>query len=416
MQYFELFIVALWDIIVEMSPYLLLGFLIAGVLHAFIPGGKMNKWIGRSDTKSVLNAALLGIPMPLCSCGVIPTGISFYKQGAAKGPTLSFLVSTPQTGVDSIFVTYALLGLPLAIIRPIIALVAGMISGLAGNWFSSDKTVEVRDSQMLPQQKSGLLGKTKKALHYGFVILMQDIAKTLAIGLIGAAVIAVIVPENFFIADWTSEGLNLIIVLLASIPLYVCATASVPIAAVLMGKGLSAGAAIVFLMAGPATNLATISVIGKVMGKKSLFIYLGSIMVVAIASGLLINQLAPSNWFDFSDLNTPGHSEHLLPHWLHLASAVFFILLLVYAQWERHHPHESKEGSEAAKTIIVKNMECNHCKIAIERELQSIPGVTQISADVSKHHVSLQGIDIDLKLVEKSIIGIGYDYGGEVAD
>jgi uncharacterized membrane protein YraQ (UPF0718 family) len=127
------YLVALWDLTLEMSPYLLLGFLIAGVLYIYFPKDKVTRYLGKNNFRSTLNAALIGVPLPLCSCGVIPTGISFYKNGASKGSSVSFLISTPQTGVDSILATYALLGLPLAIIRPIIALITGVLGGLVTN-------------------------------------------------------------------------------------------------------------------------------------------------------------------------------------------------------------------------------------------------------------------------------------------
>ena len=183
------------DILNEMSPYLLLGFLIAGVLHVGFPKDKINKYLGRRNITSVINAALLGVPLPLCSCGVIPTGISFYKNGASKGSSVSFLISTPQTGVDSIMVTYSLLGLPFAIIRPIVAFVTGVIGGALTNTVDKQTTEPVELSHE-EHKKGSNKNVMVRMFQYAFVEFLQDISKWLIIGLLIAAAISVIVPND----------------------------------------------------------------------------------------------------------------------------------------------------------------------------------------------------------------------------
>ncbi|MDE5959958.1 MAG: permease, partial [Muribaculaceae bacterium] len=115
------FLATFWAMLCEMAPYLLLGFLFAGMLHAFLPASFYNRHLGRPGFWSVAKAAMFGVPLPLCSCGVIPTAMSMRRQGASRAATVSFLISTPQTGVDSILATGSLLGWPLALIRPIAA-------------------------------------------------------------------------------------------------------------------------------------------------------------------------------------------------------------------------------------------------------------------------------------------------------
>lgn len=280
-----------FKILNEMSPYLLLGFLFAGLLHVFFPKRRINGLLGEKNSRSVINAALLGVPLPLCSCGVIPTGVSFYKNGASKGSSISFLISTPQTGIDSIMVTYSLLGLPFAIIRPVIALITGFFGGFLTN-LTDKETAEDKISNSLKanneQQKDTTSNNPViKLFRYAFVDFLQDISKWLVIGLLIAAVISVIVPDDFFAKHLGNGYWDMLIILLVSIPIYVCATASVPIAAILILKGISPGAALVFLMAGPATNAATITIINKVFGKKTLFVYLFSIITGALLFGIL---------------------------------------------------------------------------------------------------------------------------------
>ncbi len=299
------FFTELWLLFTEMSPYLLFGFLFAGILHIFMQKEKVGKMLNGNNVRSVMNATFLGIPLPLCSCGVIPAGLSFHKNGASKGATFSCLISTPQTGVDSVLVTYSLLGLPFAIIRPVVALVTGVFGGVTANIFTKkEQRVGNRKPVAMPEKKAG--GKIKKVFVYGFYELIQDISKWLIIGLLLAALLAVAIPDDFFTQYVHLPWLNIFVVLLASVPLYVCATGSVPIAAVLLMKGLSPGAALVFLMAGPATNIATLTVLWRELGKKTTLVYLATIIGGAVLFGLLIDWLLPASWFE----NFSGYGHH----------------------------------------------------------------------------------------------------------
>ena len=249
-QYTLELLTAFWDLFMEMAPYLVLGFLLAGVLHVFFPKHKVHKYLGGKNLKSVINASLVGIPLPLCSCGVIPTGVSFHKNGASKGASVSFLISTPQTGVDSILATYSLMGLPFAVIRPIVALITGIIGGVATNAVDESPVTEAPQSAVNEIKGNKFIAM----LRYAFVDFLADIAKWLVIGLAIAAVITVMVPDSFFESYLSNPYLNMLLVLAASVPMYVCATGSIPVAMALLVKGISPGAAFVFLMAGPATN------------------------------------------------------------------------------------------------------------------------------------------------------------------
>ncbi len=424
MEYIINFWNELVDLTIEMAPYLMLGFLFAGILYAWFPADKMTKYLGKSNAASALNASLLGIPLPLCSCGVIPTGVSFYKNGASKGSAVSFLISTPQTGVDSIMVTWSLLGLPMAIIRPIIALFTGVFGGIMTNNLeknteknSFDKSVA---KSIAPRKKIGLIGMLK----YAFGEFLEDIVKWLVIGLMIAALIAVIIPEDFFLKYLSNDYLSMLIILVASIPLYVCATGSVPIAAVLMMKGLSPGAAIVFLMAGPATNAATISVIANSMGRKTLFRYLTSIIGGALLFGIIVNEFLPREWFTsaIQHLHGEGHGHEIIPYWLEVASAVLLTLAIINGLFRKYilpkinKPKivtETLNFSDMTTTIKVEGMTCNHCKMNVEKGIQNIEGVKEVTVNINNGEVLIEGNNVNLERVQEEVNSLGYTYGGK---
>lgn len=402
----------------EMAPYLLLGFLFAGLLKAYFPQEGIGRYLGKPGFKSSLNAAILGVPMPLCSCGVIPTGVSFYRNGATKGATTSFLISTPQTGVDSIMATYSLLGLPFALIRPIVALVTGLLGGSLSHAFEKNQQSENLSKKNETSGSSvahlSASGKIKLVFRYGFGELVEDIVKWLLIGLTAAALLSVVIPDSFFSEYIGNPWLEMLIVLAASIPMYICATGSIPMAAVLLLKGLSPGAALVLLMAGPATNVATMTVIGQVMGRKSLAIYLFSIIGGALGFGFIINTFLPSEWFLLSGI-VNGHVHSFLPHWVNLISAgvlAFIILRSLYIKLIPKKTGSVDPGNKLTNmitTIHVEGMTCNHCKAAVEKNLAQLPGVEVTSIDLPSGQVSLKG-EVDLALVEKTIDSLGYKY------
>ena len=277
----------------KMSPYLLLGFLLAGVMHAFVPSRLYRRYLGGSSFRSVVNAALLGVPLPLCSCGVIPTAMSLRKEGASKGAAVSFLIATPQTGVDSIFATYSLMGLPFALLRPVAALVTALFGGQVVNMFDKKDVAVAEEIEAQKEPALSFGGKIRKALKYAFVDMMQDIGRWLVVGLVVAGLITVFVPASFFALFADNSLLSMVVVLLFAMPMYLCATGSIPIAVALMLKGLSPGTALVLLMAGPAVNAASMLVVGKVMGRRSLMLYLLSIVGGAMAFGLAVDHLLP---------------------------------------------------------------------------------------------------------------------------
>lgn len=369
----------------EMAPYLLLGFLLAGILHVFVPRRLYAQYLAKNDLRSVLLAALCGVPLPLCSCGVIPTAMSMRREGASKAATVSFLIATPQTGVDSIAATASLLGLPFALLRPVVAFVTAIGGGLfaaAGTDAAAGDAQDARPAGCAPLP-DGFWAKCLAALRYGFSDMIQDIGKNLMLGLLLAGAIAVFLPDDFFgmLAGWPL--LNMLLVLLVSIPMYLCATGSVPIAAALMLKGLTPGAALVLLMAGPATNLASILVIGHVLGRRTLIRYLGSIIAGAIAFGLMIDYLLPARWFALTGADSAvagcchGH-DVALPGWKILCAGVLLLLLLA-AFFRRMF---NKQTITMGKCFKIEGMSCNHCKAHVEKAIAAVEGVTSVAVDL----------------------------------
>ncbi len=423
MEFLKLYFSELISILYDMSPWLLLGFLIAGILHIFFPDGKIRKILGKTNSRSVLNAALLGIPLPLCSCGVIPTSVSFFRNGASKGSAVSFLISTPQTGVDSMLVTYSLLGLPLAILRPLVAFFTGIIGGFASNFLEKNNQQEEVKSTSSPEAKNQGGNLLWKVMQYSFGTFLMDIARWIVIGLLVAAFIAVFVPDDFFATYIKSDFLGMLIILITSIPVYVCATSSVPIAAVLMLKGISPGAALVFLMAGPAINAATITVIGKVMGRKTLMIYLVSIIAGALFFGLLIDYLLPRETFlDALNVTHPGHEHGLLPSWLNISSGILLTALIIFGYMRKtinRHRSRNKDFTGINEPLeitelklIVKGMTCSHCKMTVENSIKAIEGVRDSSADFETGEVTVYGVNINVNQIKDAVESAGYVFEG----
>ena len=416
MEYFKEFFKELYFITIEMAPYLMMGFFFAGILYLLFPKKRVRKYMGRSRNGAVVNAAILGIPLPLCSCGVIPTGLSFYRNGASKGSTVSFLISTPQTGIDSILVTYSMLGLPFALIRPFIALATGISGGFLTNRLTrKEKEEEITGNNNNNTLPSGFFSRVKAMFRYAFVEFLQDIMGWLIIGLLIAALIAVFVPDDFFAGRASNDILEMLIILIAAIPVYICATASVPIAAVLMLKGLSPGAALVLLMAGPATNAATITMIGKVMGRKSLVSYLVTIISGAMIFGFLMNTLLPERWFVLPQ-HMMSHNHEMLPQWISIGSAIILVILIINGYMKKFFGRKKHGTNDEPAvhppgiiTMKVTGMTCNHCKQNVENAASSVEGVDSASVDLGKGSLSVSGENIDLNKIRSNIRSIGYE-------
>ena len=401
----EIFILELWGLTKDMSPYLLLGFLIAGVLSVVISPASVQKNLGGKGLFPIVKASLFGIPLPLCSCGVIPVATSLYKHGANRSATTSFLISTPQTGVDSILVTYSLLGPIFAIFRPIAALLAGILGGLAVEIADSGSESNVKPStQVIDNDKSFF----RKIYEYGFISLPQDIGKPLILGIVVAAMISMIVPVDFFASYFGNGFMGLIIMMFAGIPIYFCATASVPIALSLMSIGLSPGAAFVFLMTGPATNAATISTVWKILGKKTTFIYLSAVSGSSLVAGLFINLFSSE-----IDSHIHDHDHWMLPVWLQITSSVLFLGILINSLLRLYFPSmfvsdESIKVNEADLVVSVGGMTCNHCVNSVTNAILEVTNVEDVNVNLGSGETKINGNNINIDEVVEAITSSGY--------
>lgn len=406
------YLTPLIDLLNEMTPYLLLGFLIAGILHEFVPRRIYREKLSKNGFSSILWATLFGIPLPLCSCGVIPTGTSLYREGASKGATVSFLISTPQTGVDSILATASLIGIPFAIIRPVVAFVTAIAGGLLVNRFDRKENADATASKAEATRKS-FWAKVAGVFRYGFVDMIQDIGKWIVIGLAVAALITVLLPDNFFIKFNDYPLLNMFIILAISMPMYLCATGSIPIAAALMLKGLSPGAALVLLMAGPATNMATIFVINKVLGRKTLLIYLATIILGAIGFGLLIDNFLPAEWFNAIAQKHSASCCGTATPWWQTFSSIVFVAMLILAYVLKHKKKEchcNDEFSKARNSYRINGMMCNHCKANVEKRLLQIEGVKSVHVELAEGIAYVEGENVNSAEVIAAINELGYKY------
>ena len=397
-----------------MSLYLLLGFFIAGVLHAFVPSAIYSRYLAGTGMRSVATAAAFGIPLPLCSCGVLPTAVALRRSGASRAASTSFLIATPQTGVDSIAATYSMMGLPFAILRPVAALVTSLLGGLAvGHWERKGALDDVQDnaSYEFSELPKGFWNKVMETLKYGFFDMMQSIGRWLLIGLVVATLITVLLPDDFFSTYARWPLLNMFIIVAVAVPMYVCATGSIPIAAALMLKGMSPGCALVLLMAGPAANVASMFVVNNAFGRKATIVYLLSIIGGAMGFVLLVDYL-------------PGMQEvfinalpcHIMQHGMHVSwfntlCSIALLGMIVAAlgakYWKSYQIKRNK--TTAMKEFKVKGMMCAHCKANVEKGLAALPGVEKVTVDLAKGTALVEG-SIPDQLIIDCIEDLGYQY------
>ncbi len=339
-------LLASWNVLLESAPFVLLGFFVAGILKAFLPDDFVARHLGGSSTASIFKAAAMGVPIPLCSCGVLPAAAGLKKQGAGKGAVTSFLISTPETGVDSIAVSYALLDPLMTIIRPVVAFFTAVAAGIAvafteklsvsGSPAELDSVMEHEDAcssgcccSHHEPEPDGLGRKFMKGMRFAFGDLLKDIGGWLFFGILLSGVISVFLSPEIVSRYLSNEYLSMLLMLAISVPLYVCATASTPIAAALALKGISPGAALVFLLAGPATNAAAITVIAKLIGRRATVVYVAVIVVMSFLAGIGVNALYASLGISITGWLSASAHDDGGP--LSVISAVVLVVLVVKA-------------------------------------------------------------------------------------
>ena len=341
-----------WHVLVEAGPYVLLGFFVAGLLKGFVPDSFMANHLGGKTVGSVVKAAVIGVPLPLCSCGVLPAALGMRKQGASKGATTAFMISTPETGVDSMAVTYALIDPIMTVVRPIAASITAIFAGILVNAFPEKETTPLpmngiaasmpdvhghdhgHDHGRCGCDNSGCdengnqttMGKFRYGMDYAFGEMIADIGRWLLVGVVVAGIISAAIPADT-LNDYVGTGfLSYVVMLVVALPLYVCATASTPIAASLLLKGLSPGAALVFLLAGPATNGATITVMLKTLGKRAAVMYVLSIVVCSLVLAYVVDFIYTALGLDIQAV--VSEVAETLPHWVGVGSGIIIIVLV----------------------------------------------------------------------------------------
>lgn len=306
---------AFWNVFAAMAPWLLFGFLIAGVIAVWLPRAFVMKTMGGAlGWRGVLRAVLIGVPLPICSCGVIPISTALRKAGAGKGPTAGFLIATPQTGVDSILATYALLGPFFAVARPL----AAFLTGLAGGGVVAALTANDPPEAVPPAPCGGAAASgrgLKAVLWQGYVRILGGVVKPLFTGLLVSAFVTVLLPDDFFARfAGDKEWIMLPLMALVGFPMYVCSTAAIPIAAALVMKGLSPGAAFVFLMTGPAVNAVSIATIASLIGRRATVAYMAVIIFGAVFSGALVDLIPGVLPAGFSAVTLQNHAPSMFSH------------------------------------------------------------------------------------------------------
>lgn len=313
-----------WMITGQMAPYLLFGFLIAGVLSVVVSADFVKSHLGKRGIRQIVKASLLGVPLPLCSCGVIPVAASLRKQGAGKGATISFLASTPQTGVDSILATYALLGPVIMLFRIATAFVSGVLSGVISELVDKENdVVEDAPSGCCCHAEQAVSNRVITALRYGFVTLPADIAKAVLVGVLISGLLGALIPADFFAGTLDGGFLTMLVMLLIGIPMYVCSTGSIPLGFAMLHMRISPGAVLVFLVSGPATNAAALTTIWKLLGRKTAIVYVLTIAVCALVAGLMLDHFLVGDMAGESH-----HAQAMGTGWLNHISAIVLLLVL----------------------------------------------------------------------------------------
>jgi len=340
----------IWSIYLDTAVWLIVGLISAGLVKAYIPADAMQRWLGGKGFAAVGRAALFGAPLPLCSCGVLPAALGLRRAGASKEATVSFLISTPETSIDSVAVTYALMGPIMAVYRPVSALITAFATGMATTWVDDDK-LELKDHKVEsccssdpakttccsePEKEENSCcaatdiqpenHKLIQAMRFAGADLLDDISRWLAFGIVFAGIMMTVIPEGW-LAQWGQGLLPMLVMLVVGIPMYICATASTPVAAGLLMAGVSPGAVLVFLLVGPATNIAGLMLVRQELGGKVTLIYLGGIALCSVVMGLLLEwglQL-----YDLQIYTSVQQAETMLPYELSFTCAIILLLLAV---------------------------------------------------------------------------------------
>ena len=387
MDFFGNILYESWQLLLDSSIYILFGIIIGGLLKVFLSPAYVANNLGKGRFTSVIKAAFFGIPIPLCSCGVLPAA-ALKKQGANNGATTAFLISTPESGVDSISITYALLDPIMTVARPIAAFITAVTAGIVENLRKNPEQTIIEADKSCPidgcctgegcepaehARHHSFTEKITAGFKFAFGDLWGDLAVWFFIGLLLAGFITTLVPDTL-ITTYLGGGLVAMLLMLAfGIPLYICATASTPIAAALILKGVSPGAALVFLLVGPATNIASLTMLVGLLGKRATTLYLATIAVVSVLSGLLLDLIY--NWSGITAKAVVGQAGELVPYWAQLTGAVLLLLfsikpvvnaILGWIKGDKHDHHEGRACTD--ESCSLENKKPSPGEILLQKE------------------------------------------------
>lgn len=413
---------AIWRLLCQMSPYLLLGFSFAALLYAFVPPVLLNRLTGRG-LKSVFVASFIGAPLPLCSCSVLPTALAFRRRGASDGATASFLIATPITSVDSVVVTYAFFGWMFALYRLLSSLVVAVSVGLVSHILSSSDSVSEHKSDScqycgeVKEHSHGLGERMVKGVSYGFQMLPAEIGRWILLGIVVGGILTVVLPKEELVRYAGRGLLPLVVMLGVGVPLYVCSTGSVPIAAALVGGGFSVGSAIVFLLVGPATNLSAILALWRVLGRRFIVVYL----LMLIATSLFVGYIYDTVFVETASVTTVQKMHSESPSLLSGLLALVLLGLLLFTHIKSSLSGKKKEedtiSTQRQKTeLAVSDLKCTSCSSAVSAALRAIDGVEEVVVDLKARKVTVyhSGSVTRDSLVE-AVKGAGYSVDENVS-
>ncbi|NNE43547.1 MAG: SO_0444 family Cu/Zn efflux transporter, partial [Gemmatimonadetes bacterium] len=405
LEFVRTFANGLYAVFLEASPYILLGFTVAAGIQILLPVSLIQRFLGRGKVRSIVAASLLGVPLPLCSCSVLPTALALRKRGAGRGATVSFLVSTPETGIDSIALTYGLMDPLMAVYRPFAALVSALTAGFATEAFGEDPdekaaraaeeeaaasccstedepdgksdaaadaasccdTSEVEGAgdhdhaghdhthdKLAAEEAAGAMRQSwpvrlRAGFRGAFVEIFDETSHWMLAGLVISALIGILLPAEIVTQYLSSGAIPLLLMLVIGIPLYICASASTPIAAALVLKGLSPGAALVFLLAGPATNIGSLAILSKALGRRVMIIYITTIAVLSLGLGALLDVIYQA--FSVDPVAKASDMRHL-PLWISVPAAVIFAALLIFSFRRTSAPDEFKAIGRGTESLL----------------------------------------------------------------
>ena len=399
----------------EMAPYMIIGLLFVAILNLLVSKDLIVKHVGKNNFASVFKASLFGVPLPLCSCGVIPSTVYLANNGASRGSVISFLISTPQTGIDSIIATYGMMGWVFAIFRPIAALIMGITGGTLFRFFNKSENKEIKTNFARPAEikNDRLPNKIKKTLNYSFVDFLDGISGHFMFGVIIAGLITFFIPDNFFEGTAFNNGiLGMLAMILIGIPMYICSTSSIPIAVSLMLKGFSPGVAFVFLAVGPATNAASLAIIMNALGKKTAFYYLGVISTLSIAFGYLLDYLISISNIDIIPMLSHGGHGAMFSYDVKIILGIIFLAMILLSFYRKYISHriykkDNNMNKNNATKIKIEGMNCNHCATTVKDTISKHEGVTDIEVILNEQTAFVEG-KFDFSAVKKSIEKAGY--------